>query len=369
MRGVFVGLVGLVVIGCSSGLTEAEVDARVQAAVAALGPLSTTAASPDPQPTPTPIVPPSPETTAADAAFPTPLPTSTPQPTTTPQPIPIAGIDANDAASVAANLLRADQTREAAAIQSAIDDAIAGLPTLDSGLNTAEATELVLNILEDLKVKRLTLIDDNGETKATLALVGSSPVFSLSGSGESQVNLSVIGNRPDLRFWNEIGTPVFDLSGGTDGALLRLFDKNAASYMAFDTTIANGGAMFLVDENGDIRADLSLNSGRPSFSLWDGDQDLALSASAGTSGGLLFVSDASGQPSIVLGVVDGRRAIQIKDEFGVIRSEQVLDRDGSISFRLTDQLGNVRANLGTTGGGLSFLWLLDEFGNIFASLP
>ncbi len=108
------------------------------------------------------------------------------------------------------------------------------------------------NVLDEVRTKRLVVIDDKGKSRAILTLVSN--------------------GSPVLGLWDDKNKSRMSLTLGPDGSpALALRDDNGTDRAGLTVLPSGNPALSLSDDNGNTRVFLSLSDGSPRLRLADGN--------------------------------------------------------------------------------------------------
>lgn len=177
-------------------------------------------------------------------------------------------------------------------------------------------------VLEEVKARRFTLVDENGKPRATLTMLTEGPCLSLlDENGKKRAGLGVLKDGPGFSFYDENGKQRARLGVEKDGACLSLFDANDKPRVAL-TMFHDHPCLGLLDENGKPRASLTVLGDGPMFALLDENGNFRAS--------LMVLGDGT--------------ILELHDENGKTRAGLEVDKDGPF-LRLYDENGKALRSL------------------------
>lgn len=124
------------------------------------------------------------------------------------------------------------------------------------------------NIADEIRARKIVLVDENGKTRASLGVLKDGPALGLTDeNGKPGVVLSVDKDGAGL-FLYENGKSRAVLGLNKDGPVLWQYDENGEPRVALGA-LKDGKGLLLYDENGKPRVLLVTTKGRTGLALYD----------------------------------------------------------------------------------------------------
>lgn len=179
-------------------------------------------------------------------------------------------------------------------------------------------------VSDEVRTRRLTVVDETEETRASLVVTEQGPVLALIEAGEIRAFLSVLDDVPKLTLFDEAGKPRASLIATKDGPLLALGD-----------------------ETGNPRASLDVMEGVPQLRLLSGKAQTQVALIAPKEGAALALYDESGKPRGSLSATKDGPGLELYDEAGQTRANLSVKKGGP--FLALEDVQGYSATLGCTG--------------------